>query len=248
MRVRVGTSGYSYRAWKPSFYPEDVPASGFLRYYASRFETVEINATFYRLPSEAMLAKWPAQVPEGFVFALKAPQLITHRHRLVDAEAPTRRFYEAIGALGAMRGPVLFQLPPWLPRDVPRLEAFLDSLPDGGRAAIELRHPSWFVDATYEALRARGAALCVADTDERATPFEATAGFGYLRLRRRDYSTEALRAFRRRILEQPWSEAYVFFKHEEEGRGPRLARALNELLASATSRAETRLPPPPPKE
>jgi uncharacterized protein YecE (DUF72 family) len=233
MRLRIGTSGYSYRAWKPGFYPAVVPASGFLRYYASRFDAVEINATFYRMPTETTFAKWPAQVPEGFTFALKAPQLITHRRRLNDAGEPTRRFYDVARSLGARRGPVLFQLPPQLTLDRPRLEAFLDELPSDHRAAFEFRHPSWLVDSVYEALRARGAALCVADTDEGATPFEATAGFGYLRLRRRDYSREALGAVHRRILGQPWSEAYVFFKHEDEGRGPELARALGELAAAS---------------
>ncbi len=230
MRVRVGTSGYSYTAWRPGFYPEGTSPRDFLRFYASRFDTVEINATFRRMPSEATLANWKAQVPRDFVFALKAPMAITHRKRLRDAAQPTNYFERMLGALGRQRGPVLFQLPPNLRRDVPRLTDFLALLPPDREAAFEFRHESWFDDAVYDALRAHGVSLCIAETDALATPLVATTRFGYLRLREVDYTRRELVRWCERILAEPWSTAYVFFKHEDE-RGPKLAARLLSLVA-----------------
>lgn len=234
MRVLVGTSGYAYREWKPSFYPADLPASAFLRYYAERFPTVEINHTFYRMPTKATLSRWPKETPHGFVFALKASQRITHQKRLRDAAEPTAHLYDTLAALGPTRGPVLFQLPPNLKVDVPRLCDFLALLPDGHRAAFEFRHESWFCDDVYETLRSRGAALCVAQSESLSTPFVVTAPFGYLRLRELDYDDDALRAVRDRILAQPWNEVFVYFKHEEQGRGPRLAARLITLFGEVS--------------
>jgi uncharacterized protein YecE (DUF72 family) len=237
MRVLVGTSGFSYPAWKGAFYPPGLPAARMLAWYASRLPAVEANSTFYRLPRPEQLAGWRAQVPPGFVFALKAPQRVTHAARLRDAGAPLGAFYRAAAELGPALGPVLFQLPPGLRCDLPRLEDFLASLPPGGRAAFEFRHPSWLDDRVFAALSRAGAALCLAESDDAATPPVATGGFGYLRLRRSAYTGLALRAWAERILAQPWAEAVVFFKHEEAARGPAFARALQELLGGAAAGA-----------
>jgi uncharacterized protein YecE (DUF72 family) len=223
LKIRAGTSGYAYPAWKGSFYPEDLPAKSFLPYYGGRFDAVEINNSFYRMPTEKNLGAWAAAVPAEFRFAMKAPQTITHRRRLRDAAEPTAFLWKASEALGERRGPVLFGLPPNLKKDLPRLEAFLDLLPRGARSAFEFRHPSWFEEDVFAALRARGVALCVAEAPELATPLVPTAGFGYLRLRRPDYDAAAIARWAAGVAAQPWDEAYVFFKHEDAGTGPRLA-------------------------
>ncbi len=231
MRVRVGTSGYSYKEWKGTFYPEDLPASEMLRYYAGRHDTVEINNTFYRMPTRKMLETWSEQVPREFSFVLKAPQRITHQKKLVDAGQETALFVENAEVMGDSRGPFLFQLPPWFKKDAPRLEDFLGQLPAGTRAAFEFRNTTWFDDETYDVLRSHGAALAVSDTDgESETPIVPTADYGYLRLRRAGYDDAALAAWAGRIEAQPWSAAWVFFKHEEAGAGPRLASSFRALL------------------
>ncbi len=204
-----------------------------LAHYATRLETVEVNATFYRVPRPETLAGWRAEVPAGFLFALKAPQRVTHVKRLRDVEGPVAAFYRASAELGAALGPVLYQLPPALKKDVPRLTDFLGLLPTGGRAAFEFRHASWLSDDVHAALSARGAALCLAEDDDRSPPAVATAGFGYLRLRRSSYSTEDLRAWAERILSQRWGEAFVYFKHEDEALGPAFALGLREVLGAA---------------
>ncbi len=232
MRVLVGTSGYSYKEWKGSFYPEDLPASGMLRFYAERFPTVEINNTFYRMPKEEVLAQWAEQVPDGFTFVLKASQRITHQKRLKDVADSVAFFFRVAATLGGRLGPVLFQLPPNLKKDLPRLADFLSLLPPASRCAFEFRHASWFEEDVFQALHSRGAALCVAEAEDLATPLKATTAWGYLRLRRQDYVEQDLQAWAERIRQQRWSEAYVFFKHEEEGRGPALARQLARLLGT----------------
>jgi uncharacterized protein YecE (DUF72 family) len=188
-------------------------------------------------------------VPAGFCFAVKAPQRITHVKRLAGADALTAAFYRAAAELGPALGPVLFQLPPTMKRDLPRLEAFLDALPPGRRAALEFRHGSWLEDDVYAALASRGAALCITDTDEASTPFVATAPFGYLRLRRAAYSAGDLRRWADRIGAQRWQEAYVYFKHEDEAKGPAFALALREITDSVSgvhaTRGRTPSPAPP---
>ena len=246
MRVLTGTSGFSYAAWKGSFYPRDLPPRRMLGWYASHLPAVEANATFYRLPRPDTLAGWREQVPPGFVFALKAPQRVTHVKRLVGAEELVTLFYRAAAELGPALGPVLFQLPPSLPRDLPRLQDFLGLLPAGGRAAFEFRHPSWIHDGVLEALARSGAALCLTDTDEATAPLLSTAGFGYLRLRRATYGEAELRGWGERILAQPWSEALVFFKHEDEARGPSFALALRDVLGTRAEGDVTATPPPHP--
>ncbi len=232
--VFVGTSGYSYKEWKGSFYPEDLPAAGMLSFYAKQFRTVEINNTFYRMPNAALLAKWAADVPDGFRFVLKASRQITHLKRLEGVADAVEYLCRTAEALGDKLGPLLFQLPPFLKKDVPRLEAFLALLPAGRPSAIEFRHESWFCDDVYERLRGRDVALCIADIDEdeRAVPQVATASWGYLRLRRCAYEDAAIDAWIDRVRAQGWKQAYVFFKHEDEATGPKLARRFVERFGA----------------
>ena len=197
--------------------------------YASRFDVVEVNATFYRMPRPATLADWREQVPDGFQFALKAPQRITHAARLSGAEEALRAFEHAWVELGPRLGPVLFQLPPTLRRDLPRLRDFLALLPRGQRFAFEFREPSWFDESVLAVLAGAGVALCLTDTDEGETPLVPTAHFGYLRLRRASYEGIALARWVARIAAQPWAEAFTFFRHEDEARGPALALRLLEV-------------------
>ena len=188
MRLYAGTSGFSYKAWKGHFYPEDLPAARMLEYYAEHLPAVEINSTFYRMPRESVLADWASRVPESFSFVLKASRRITHMKRLKDAGDEVAYLYGVAKKLGAHRGPLLFQTPPNLKKDLDRLRSFLAVLPDEHRAAFEFRHSSWFEDDVFEALREAGAALCAADTGgESDAPLVATGPFGYLRLRRDDY-------------------------------------------------------------
>jgi uncharacterized protein YecE (DUF72 family) len=228
--VRIGTSGYSYAEWKGNFYPEKMAAKDMLRFYAERFPTVEINNTFYRLPTEKVLSGWAEQVPESFTFVIKASKRITHDKRLKECGDLLTYLLQVTSTLGSRLGPLLFQLPPNFKKDVPRLKSFFDDMPERRRMAVEFRHASWFDDEVYDTLRAHGAALCVADTgEEPAAPLVATTDWGYLRLRREDFSDTDLCDWARRIREQPWSDAFVFLKHEEEGKGPKLAARLMEF-------------------
>ncbi len=230
MRVLTGTSGWSYPAWKGRFYPADLPSSRFLAHYARRLETVEVNATFYRMPQPATLAAWHAAAPPGFVFALKAPQRITHRKRLVDVGDDVAFFLRAAAELEVALGPILFQLPPNLRKDLPRLRDLLAALPRGGRFAVEFREDGWLSDDVIAAVADAGVALCVADTEDGTTPLVATGRFGYLRLRRPDYDDGALARWAERVAAQPWAEAFLFFKHEDEARGPALALRMREIV------------------
>lgn len=233
MRVRVGTSGYSYKEWKGHFYPEDLPAAKMLEYYAARFDSVEINNSFYRMPEASTLEKWTKQVPEGFTFVLKAPQRITHQKRLAGAEGDVEHLFEVAAALGSQLGPVLFQLPPYTRKDASKLSAFLDVLPRGRQVAFEFRHMSWCDDEIYALLRERDIPLCLSDTDESGDSDALvipTANWGYLRLRRTQYADGDLEAWAKRIARQNWREAYVFFKHEDEAKGPAFARTFLQYL------------------
>jgi uncharacterized protein YecE (DUF72 family) len=226
MHIRVGTSGYSYKEWKGTFYPEDLPAAKMLAYYSERFDSVEINNTFYRMPVPGMVAKWGEQVPDSFTFVLKAPQRITHQKKLADTGDDIRFLFEVAESLGSKLGPVLFQLPPYLRKDAPRLSEFVSRLPEGKKIAFEFRHESWFDDEIYDILRSRDVALCAADTDDVTDVDKLlvpTASWGYMRLRRTEYTGDEIGAWAERVQRQPWSEAYVFFKHEDEGKGPRFA-------------------------
>lgn len=230
MALYVGTSGYSYKEWKGSFYPEKIPAKEMLRFYAGRLSTVEINATFYRMPQASMLENWMEQVPTSFRFSLKAPQRITHFKRLKETEEETKYFFETAAVLADELGVVLFQLPPNMKKDLPRLETFLAQLPPATRAAFEFRHPTWFDDDVLNVLRSQNRALVVSDTDDMpASHIDKTADWGYLRLRRVNYSEEHLVDWLGRIRDQNWNETFLFFKHEDEGTGPKLAAHFLEL-------------------
>ncbi len=230
MELHVGTSGYSYKEWKGNFYPEDLPAKEMLSYYAGRLPAVEINNTFYRLPQPSMIENWRAQVPSSFRFSVKATQRITHIKRLNNAADETKYLLETAALLEERLGVVLFQLPPNMKKDAARLQAFLNLLPAGTRSAFEFRHESWFDDETFNLLRERDCALVVSDTDEKPlTEITSTAGWGYLRLRRTSYDENDLAAWLTRVTNQKWKDAFVFFKHEDEGTGPRLAGQFIEM-------------------
>ena len=230
MDLYVGTSSYSEKAWKGKFYPKDLPAAQMLRYYSERFRTVEINSTFFAMPKASVLEQRAGEVPAAFRFAFKAPRQITHLQWLKDKDKLLSTLLEAVGTLRERLGPLLFQLPPTVKKDVPRLRAFLALVPSQQRVAFEFRHPSWFDDEVFGLLRDHRAALCVADTDDDlAVPFVATTDWGYLRLRRLDYDDVALRTWAKRIEDQAWRDTFVFFKHEETGNGPRLAQRLIDL-------------------
>jgi uncharacterized protein YecE (DUF72 family) len=229
MRVRTGTSGFSYKEWKGSFYPPSLSDKEMLAYYATHLATVEINNTFYRMPKHEVVAGWAARVPESFRFVLKAPQRITHRERLAGSEESLGQFLQAAQVLGEKLGALLFQLPPFFKKDILRLSAFLALVPETVRVAFEFRHESWYSDDTYSALRERNVALVGGDADkaERSPPLVATASFGYLRLRAPEYADGELSAWANRILGEPWKEALVFLKHEVKG--PEFAQKLATL-------------------
>jgi uncharacterized protein YecE (DUF72 family) len=228
-RLLLGTSGYAYKPWKGPFYPKDLPEKRMLAYYAERFPTVEINSSFYQMPRAATLEAWAAEVPPGFQLAFKAPGRITHQKRLEEVEEAVGHLWKTLEGLGDRLGPLLYGLPPNMKKDVERLEALLALTPPGRRVALEVRHETWLADDVYEALRAAGAALCVADAEELSTPVVATAGWGYLRLRKDGYDDAALAAWAGQIEASGWSEAYVYFKHEDEGAAPKLAARLGQI-------------------
>ena len=234
MRILVGTSGWSYKEWKGSFYPADLPADDMLRYYGTRLPAVEINNSFYRIPKEKVLLEWADQVPADFRFVLKASRRITHINRLANEDGTLEYFLRTINVLGERLGPTLFQCPPSLRKDMVRLRDFLALVPRTWRAALEFRHASWFTDEVYDALRGHDIALVAVDEDEgegAGAPLVPTASWGYLRLRRTDYTDDTLKAWIERIRGQPWQEAYAFLKHDEEkGTGPEAATRLRELL------------------
>jgi uncharacterized protein YecE (DUF72 family) len=234
MTVLIGTSGYNYPEWRGTFYPAGFATSKMLHHYAERFSTVEINYTFYRMPSSKTLTGWDAETPPGFCFALKAPQRITHFARLKDVDEPLRYFVDTARQLGGKLGPILFQLPPNFKQDLSRLEDLLARLPSDLRYAFEFRHASWLDDPVYARLRGKNAALCIADTAEVTTPVVATADWGYLRLRDEGYVETDLVAWSERIVElgSRWHDTFVYFKHEESGTGPAFAARMRELLGA----------------
>jgi len=230
MQLLVGTSGFSYPAWRGSFYPEKLAEPKMLAYYAERLSAVEINNSFYRMPSPETVARWAQETPDGFRFALKSPRRITHEKKLADTAVAVERLDQAAAALGDKLGPILFQLPPFFRKDLVRLDDFLAALPRRLKAAVEFRHDSWFSDDVYARLRVHGAALCIAESEDFSTPVVSTADWGYLRLRRQDYDDAALAMWADRVKGQPWTAAYVFFKHEDEGKGPTLATSFRSMM------------------
>lgn len=234
MNILAGTSGFAFKEWKGAFYPEDLKNAGMLGFYASKFSTVEINNTFYRLPKESVMQGWAAQVPPPFSFAIKASQRITHFARLKPESAELVEYLvRTCSILGDRLGPILFQLPPNLKRDMDRLRAFLDKLPRGPRYTMEFRHESWFGDDLFAALREHGVALCAIEQEDFSSPVQATTSWGYLRLHRLDYDAAGLAAWAKRVAAQGWNEAYVFFKHDHAlGSGPPAVDAFVKACAA----------------
>jgi uncharacterized protein YecE (DUF72 family) len=234
MNLYVGTSGYSYKEWKGSFYPEKLAAKDMLPYYAQRLKAVELNNTFYRLPQRSMVESWKAQVPEDFRFSVKASQRITHFKRLKEVSDETKYMLDTVSALDGRLGVVLFQLPPNMKKDIERLESFLEHLPSDIPATFEFRHPTWFDDEVLNLLKTQNRALCVSDTDDLpVNHIDKTADWGYLRLRRVSYTKPNLKEWVKRIKAQKWETTFVFFKHEDEGTGPKLAAEFIELFGPA---------------
>jgi uncharacterized protein YecE (DUF72 family) len=231
--ILVGTSGYNYPEWKGSFYPQALPASKMLPFYAARFPSVEINATFYRMPTASAVAGWVSQVPPAFRFTLKANRRITHDKRLKDVGDAVDFFVTTARGLGPQLGALLFQTPPNLKCDLERFDAFLPSVPDGVQAAFEFRHDSWLTEEVYARLRARNLALCVADTESRSVPIVATADFAYLRLRDEGYDDEAIVRWTRTAqdLAATCRDVFVYFKHEDAGKGAVFGQRMLDLLA-----------------
>jgi uncharacterized protein YecE (DUF72 family) len=229
----IGTSGFQYPEWKGTFYPDDLPAAKMLPFYAERFSTTEINYTFRRIPSPKTIENWCGLTPQNFRFALKAPQKITHFAKLRGCDDTLTYFYKVVSALGARLGPVLFQLPPFLKKDVTLLSDFLRCVPSEMRAAFEFRHASWFDEEVFNALKASNVALCIADSEKLAAPLVRTATFGYLRLRREDYTAEDVKKWAQKVMseEANWTDAFVYFKHEESGVGPKLAQEMIQLFS-----------------
>ena len=232
MNTWIGTSGFQYAEWKGNFYPEDLPAAKMLPFYAERLSTTEVNYTFHRIPSAKTIDNWKQLTPEKFRFALKAPQKITHWTKLRDCADTLRYFCDIVSALGEKLGPILFQLPPTFKKDTFVLADFVNGLSGNLRAAFEFRHESWFAEDIWEVLKSRNVALCVNETEDFAAPKIATANYGYLRLRREDYSNSDIQRWSAFVGEQAdhWTDAFIYFKHEEAGIGPKLAGEMIALL------------------
>jgi uncharacterized protein YecE (DUF72 family) len=234
--IWIGTSGYNYPEWKGSFYPADLPAAKMLPFYAARFATVEINYTFYRMPTEKLVAGWAAQTPSPYRLTLKASRKITHDNRLKNVGPFVASFCEVAGSLGDKLGAILFQLPPNLKKDLSLLEAFLADLPPKVCGAFEFRHPSWFDEAVFSRLAAKNLALCVADSEKLSTPLRITADYAYFRLRDEGYTLDAIRRWGDDIARATADcrDVFVYFKHEDEGKGPEFGRILIEHLGLTT--------------
>jgi uncharacterized protein YecE (DUF72 family) len=230
MKLYVGTSGYSYKEWKGNFYPENISASEMLSYYASHLPAVELNNTYYRMPQPNAVESWRAQVPKNFRFSVKAPQSITLYRRLKDAGWQTKQMLKTVSVLEDRLGAVLFRLPEDMQKDLARLESFLKELPADTPAAFEFRHATWFDEEVVQLLRRYNRVLVISDTDEMPTSdIVKTADWGYVRLRRVQYSAADLKAWAKQIKAQKWKTAYVFFKHDDEGTGPKLAAQFLKL-------------------
>ena len=234
--IWIGTSGYNYPEWKGSFYPADLPVARMLPYYAERFPTVEINYTFYRMPNEKVAAGWAAQTPSPYRLTLKAPRRITHDSRLKNCGPLVGAFCDVAASLGDKLGALLFQLPPNLKQDLGLFDAFLADLPPKVCAAFEFRHPSWLNEEVFSRLAARNVALCVADSEKMSTPVRVTADYAYFRLRDEGYTPDDVARWSdviRRATESS-RDVFVYFKHEEEGKGPEFARLLMRHLGLPT--------------
>ena len=242
MKIHVGTSGYGYKEWKGIFYPEKISPKEMLHFYGERLNAVEINYTFHHMPTERIIAPWAEQVPDNFTFAFKAPQVITHLKRLKDVGEEAEYFFKTLSILDRKLGPALFQFPGSFRANRPVLEEFLALIPATMHCAFEFRSKTWFNDEIMDLLRKRGCSLCIADFDEKpADEIISTAPWGYLRLRRSDYTEADLSHWLERILAQKWERAFVFFKHEEEGKvpgGPEMALRFRELADSGARKSK----------
>jgi uncharacterized protein YecE (DUF72 family) len=241
MKIFVGTSGYGYKEWKGKFYPAKISPKEMLRFYAERLSAVEINNTFYRMPTETVLTSWAEQVPDDFIFTLKAPQVITHLKRLKNVGSETEYLFRSLSVLDRKLGPVLFQFPKSFHADRARFKDFLTLIPGNFPCAFEFRHPSWFDAEILDLLRGRGLSLCLADTDDNpADEIINTASWGYLRLRRSAYTAADLSQWLEKILAQKWQKAFVFFKHEEEAKGAEMAIRFREVTDLRRERIQDR--------
>ncbi|MFL6590110.1 MAG: DUF72 domain-containing protein [Chthoniobacterales bacterium] len=231
----IGTSGFQYAEWRGTFYPEDLSTAKMLPFYAERFSTTEVNYSFRRIPSPKTIQGWWDATPERFKFSLKAPQKVTHFAKLKNCGDTMRYFCQVICDLEAKLGPILFQLPPNFKKDTGLLAEFLNDVPAGLRAAFEFRNPSWFDEEVFALLNTKNIALCIAESADLTTPVVATADYGYLRLRREDYTDADIERWVGAIREKEkvWPDAFVYLKHEESGMGPRLAKQLMERLGKA---------------
>jgi uncharacterized protein YecE (DUF72 family) len=241
MKIFTGTSGFAYKEWKGSFYPEKISPKGMLRFYATQLTSVEINNTFYHMPNGRVLTSWAEQVGSRFVFALKAPQVITHIKRLRQVSSETGYLFKALSVLDGKLGPVLFQFPKSFRADMAALEDFLELIHGNPLCAFEFRSPTWLEDGVADILRKKGYALCIADADEEsAGGIVSTTSWGYLRLRRSDYTEADLSRWAEKVLAQKWERAFVYFKHEGEGaEGPALAVRFREIVEPALLKTGT---------
>jgi uncharacterized protein YecE (DUF72 family) len=232
MNAWIGTSGFQYPEWKGLFYPKELSLSRMLQFYAAHFLTTEINYTFRSIPSAKALANWSDKTPLQFKLSFKAPQTITHFARLHECEEAVKLFNRTISQLGEKLGVILFQLPPNFAKDSNRLKSFLQVIPPGLRTAFEFRHLSWFDEETFSLLRQHNVALCIAETEDFPTPRVITADFGYLRLRREDYTPLNIRKWAAFVADQKsnWSDVYIYFKHEEKAVGPKFAEQMGKAL------------------
>ena len=241
MKIHVGTSGFAHKEWKGKFYPEKISPKDMLRFYAGRLNTVEINNTFYHMPKESVLKSWAEQVPDDFVFALKAPQVITHIKQLRNVFEETEYLFRSLSALDRKLGPVLFQFPKSFRANVPVLEDFLPLIPGNMACAFDFRSPTWLEGGVPDLLRKKGCSWCIEDTDENPVQETiSTATWGYLRLRRSDYTNADLSQWMERILAQKWERVFVFFKHEEKAKGPDMAKRFHELTDSSAKKLQNR--------
>ena len=235
MGYYVGTSGFSYKEWKGVFYPEKLRNQDMLAWYATRLTAVEINNTFYRMPKRDVMRAWAAEVPDNFRFIIKASRRITHFKRLKETDEPMGFLFQSSAELGEKLGAILFQLPPNMRADIPRLRQFVSLIPPGVPTAMEFRHESWFDDDVFDCLREKNIAICHADSEDSALPFAVTADWGYLRLRRPRYDKRSLAKWVRRCDEAGFEHAFVMFKHEDEGAGPKLAEKFQVLTGTLPS-------------
>jgi uncharacterized protein YecE (DUF72 family) len=236
MKIHVGTSGFAHKEWKGKFYPEKISPKEMLRFYAERLNTVEINNTFYHMPKESVLSSWAEQVPDDFVFALKAPQVITHIKQLRNVFEETEYLFKTLSVLDGKLGPVLFQFPKSFRANLPTLQDFLPLIPGIVSCAFDFRSPSWLDAGTPNLLRERGCSWCIEDTDENPIQeIVSTAPWGYLRLRRSDYTDADLSRWAESILSQKWERTFVYFKHEDEAKGAEMAMRFQELIDARTS-------------